>query len=516
MSRTSFKEFLRTDNGLLLLIACVKLAVHLITNALGGYGIFRDELYYFACSDRPATGYVDQPPFSIYLLIVSRFLFGDSLFALRLFPALAGSVTVFVTGLIARQYGGGRWAQALAATASTFSIINLGMDTIFQMNAFDILLWTISLWLLGEVVLRGTSRTWLLLGVSLGVGLMNKISVLWLGTGIALGLLLTEHRRWLRTPWPYVSAGIAGLIFLPYVLWNFTHDFAHLEFIRNATGGKYSGLTPWSFALGQVLINNPLTVLLWLPGLAGLLFGKELTRFRILGVVYCTAFVILAANGHSKAEYLAAAYAPPYAAGGLLMERWGSRPGWRILRPGLVSLLVLSGLGLAPVTVPILPIRTYIAYANALGIAPSTPEGIRLEKLPQFYADMFGWEDKAAAVAQVYKRLTTDEQARCAIFGNNYGRCASIDYFGRKYNLPHAIGNHNNYWIWGPDGYTGEIVIIIGGNTDDLRQRFDSVEVAARVHTEYCIPYENDLAIHLCRRLKTPWKDLWAEIKHYE
>jgi hypothetical protein len=141
---------------------------------------------------------------------------------------------------------------------------------------------------------------------------------------------------------------------------------------------------------------------------------------------------------------------------------------------------------------------------------------IRLEKLPQFYADMFGWEDKAAAVAQVYKRLTTDEQARCAIFGNNYGRCASIDYFSRKYNLPHAIGNHNNYWIWGPDGYTGEIVIIIGGNTDDLRQRFDSVEVAARVHTEYCIPYENDLAIHLCRRLKTPWKDLWAEIKHYE
>jgi hypothetical protein len=516
MSRPSIKEFLRTDNGLLLMIAGAKLAIHLVTNALGGYGIFRDELYYFACSERPSTGYVDQPPFSIYLLILSRFLFGDSLFALRILPAVAGAATVFLTGLIVRQYGGGRWAQTLAASASAFSLINMGTDTIFQMNAFDILLWTVSFWLLAEIILHGTNRHWLLLGIVLGLGLLNKISVLWLGAGIAVGLLFTPERRWLRTPWPYVAACIAGMIFLPYIVWNITHGLAHLEFIRNASGGKYSGLTPISFALGQIPINNPVSVLLWLPGYLALLFASGLRRFRIFGIVYSTAFLVLVANGHSKAEYLSAAYAPLFAAGGVLVERLGSRAGWRLVRPIGLVLLIVTGVVLAPVVLPILPVHTYIAYAEKLGIAPASPEGIRLGKLPQFYADMFGWAEKARAVAQVYRRLTPDEQARCAIYAQNYGRSAAIDYFGRAYGLPKAIGNHNSYWVWGPGTYTGEIMIVIGGNTDDLRRRFDSVEVATTVHTEYCIPYENDIPIHLCRHINTPLRDLWPENRHYE
>jgi hypothetical protein len=236
----------------------------------------------------------------------------------------------------------------------------------------------------------------------------------------------------------------------------------------------------------------------------------------MFGIVYLTAFIVLVANGHSKAEYLAAAYAPLYAAGGFLMERWGGRPGWRLVRPVFLVLLIVSGAALAPVVLPILPVRMYIAYAEKLGIAPGSPEGKKLEKLPQFYADMFGWEEKARAVAQVYRQLTPDEQVRCAIFGQNYGRSASIDYFGRAYGLPKAIGNHNSYWVWGPGKYTGDIMIVIGGNAVDLRTRFDSVEVAATVHTEYCIPYENDLPIHLCRHIKTPLRDLWPESKHYE
>lgn len=512
----SINDFIRTDNGLLFLIAFVILLIHLVTNALGGYGIFRDELYYLACADRPAVGYVDQPPFSIYLLTANRFLLGDSLFALRFMPAVAGAATVFLTGLVARQYGGGRWAQALAATASTFSLINMGMDGVYSMNPIDILLWTIALWLLGEIVLRGTTRHWLLLGVVLGVALMNKISTLWLGGGIAIGLLSTSQRHWLRTPWPFVAGGIAGLIFLPYILWNVVHDFAHLEFIRNATSGKYSGLNLLSFAMGQLLINNPLTAILWLPGLIGLLFMKALSRFRILGIVYCVAFAVLIANGHSKAEYLAASYAPLYAAGGVLMERWGSTARWRLLRPVYIILLIASGLVLAPIVIPILPVQTYISYAKALGISPETSERKRLDKLPQFYADMFGWEDKATAVARVYEGLASEEQARCAIFGENYGRSAAIDFFGRRHGLPRAIGNHNNYWIWGPGRYTGEIMIVIGGDINHLRRQFDSVDVAARVHTEYCIPYENDLPIYVCRRLKSPLKDLWSQIKHYE
>jgi hypothetical protein len=226
--------------------------------------------------------------------------------------------------------------------------------------------------------------------------------------------------------------------------------------------------------------------------------------------------LILMLNGHSKPEYLAAAYAPLFAAGGMIWESWGARQQWRIVRPAFLTLLLAGGLALAPFALPMLPVETYIRYAASLGVTPSTTEKKELGRLPQHYADMFGWAEKVEAVANVFRGLSPDEQARCAILANNYGRAAAIDYFGRKYGLPRAIGTHNNYWLWGPRDYTGEIMIIIGWNTDDLRKRFATVEIPARVTTGYAMPYENDLPIHLCRGARRPLQDVWGALKHYE
>jgi hypothetical protein len=513
----SLKEFLKTDLGLLTLIALAKLLIHLYTNAFAGYGYFRDELYYLACAEHPDTGYVDQPPLSIYVLMVNRAILGNSLFALRFLPALAGAVTVFLTGLVAREMGGGKYAQASAAIASGIGVVALAMHTVFSMNALDILLWTLAYWVLIRLIRTRDPRHWILLGVVLGLGLLNKIGVLWFGAGIALGLLLTPLRSWLKTPWPYAAGVIAMLFFLPYLVWNLQHDFAHLEFIRNATGGKYSGLTPLVFAAGQLLINNPVTVPLSMLGLGGLFLRKDLKEYRILGIIYAVAFAILALNGHSKPEYLTASYAPIFAAGGFVLERMGQGKILKFVRPAYLALLLAGGILFAPVTLPILPVGAYIEYANALGVAPSTSEGKRLEKLPQFYADMFGWEEKAAAVADVFSRLTPEEKAKCFIFGHNYGRCASIDFFGPRYGLPKSIGLHNNYWIWGPRDCSGEIMIVLGGDMTDLQSRFESVELAGRVaRSEYCMPYENNLPIHVCRHLKPPAAGLWPQMKHYE
>ena len=137
-------------------------------------------------------------------------------------------------------------------------------------------------------------------------------------------------------------------------------------------------------------------------------------------------------------------------------------------------------------------------------------------KLPQFYADMFGWEDKGKAVARVYHSLFPEDQKKCALFGDNYGRSAAIDFFGRKEGLPRALGGHNSYWIWGPRGHRGELVIILGGNLEDKKEIFESVVVADSVHSEYCMPYENDLRIYVCRNLKVPLDQMWPRVKHYE
>lgn len=506
----------RQRNELLLIasLALVKLALHLVVNLFDGYGYFRDELYYLACAEHLDIGYVDQPPFSIYMLALQRALLGDSLVMLRLLPAVAGAATVFLIGLMVRVLGGRIYAILLAGLASLVSLIYLAMFSIYSMNAIDILLWTLAAYLLLQIEKTKDVRLWILLGLTLGIGLLNKTGVLWLGFGLAVGLVLTPWRTWFKTPWPWIAGAVALLGFLPYMFWNLQHDFAHLEFIRRATEGKYAGISRVDFLVGQFLIQNPTTFPIWVAGLGMLLFSKAMRQGRILGVIFLTVAAILLVNGQSKAEYLSAAYGPLFAAGGVAFERWLAVRQVRVVRI-LLAVLVASGFFLAPVTVPLLPVRDYLAYAEALGIQPSTSEDLELSELPQFYADCFGWEEKARAVAEVYHRLSPEEQQRARVFSYNYGRCGAVDFFGKAYGLPPAIGLHNSYWIWGPGDFDGEVLIVLGGSEDGLPGAFEEVELAGNVSCQYCMPYENHLNIYVCRRLKTPIGELWPRLKHY-
>jgi len=442
-------------------------------------------------------------------------LFGDSLFAIRLLPAIAGAATVFLTGLMARKLGGGRFAQDLASLASIVSLILLAMDGFFSMNAFDLLFWAWSAYVLILLVKTGDKKYWLYLGLLLGLGLLNKISVLWLGFGILVGVAATSERRWLKTEYPYIAGVIAFALFLPFIIWNATHGLAHLEFIRNASSDKYSSLTLMTFLTGQILVQNPVTLPLWFSGLLWFLFSKKEKRFRMLAYVYLTALAVLILNGHSKPEYLSPAYSMLFAGGAVGIERWTSVQSLRWIKP-VYAIVLIAGIALAPVTLPILPVETYIRYADALGIAPTTAEAKQLDKLPQFYADMFGWEDKAAAVAKVFHSLSPEDQAKCALFGDNYGRCGAIDFYSKKYGMPKSIGSHNNYWLWGPRNYNGDLVIVLGGDLKSKTDRFESVTIADTVRSAYAMPYENNLAIYVCRHLKMPLKELWPQLKHYE
>ncbi|MGZ7066555.1 MAG: glycosyltransferase family 39 protein [Candidatus Aminicenantales bacterium] len=322
----------RSGNDIFLIFgfAAAALAFHLAVNAFGGYGIFRDEYYYIACSKRLAAGYVDQPPLAMFLMAAGRALFGASQFGIRVLPALAHAATIVLGGFVARKLGGRRTAVLLTCVAVSLTPLIVGHTNIFQMNAFAHLLWAAAVYTVVLIVEKSRPRLWVLLGFVMGLGLLNKIDFLWFGAGLAAGLLLTDLRKHLRTPWPYAAAGIALLAFSPFIIWNITHDFAHLEFIRNATAGKYSGLTRLDFLVGQARDMNPLNMLLWVPGLFFLFFNREGRRFRVLGIIYITALAILLANPHSKSEYLAPAYMMLFAAGGVAVERWACRGkrGW--------------------------------------------------------------------------------------------------------------------------------------------------------------------------------------------
>ncbi len=503
------------DVFLILAFAFAALAFHLLVNAFGGYGIFRDEFYYIACSKRLAAGYVDQPPLAMWLLAAGRAVFGESQLGIRVLPAVAHALTVLLAGLITRRLGGRRAAVALACLAVLLAPIIIGHTNIFQMNAFSHLFWALAAYILVLIADKSRPGLWLLLGAVMGLGLLNKIDFLWFGAGLAAALLLTDLRKHLATPWPFAAAALALLIFSPYVIWNATHGWAHLEFIRNASAGKYSGLTRLGFIKDQALLLNPVNLLLWLPGLLYLLFSREARRYRVLGFIYLAAFVVLLANPHSKSEYLAPAYAMLFAAGGVSVERWASRGkrGWAV-----VSLAALSGvtsLMLIPFAVPVLPVETYIAYSAALGVKPSTPENNRLAELPQFYADMFGWEGLARDVSAVYLSLPEAERASAVIYARNYGEAASLEYFASKYPLPRVVSPHNNYWVWGYPKEGFRTVIVLRGNFEELKGLCDQVTLAAVHACRYCMPYENDMPIFICRGVHVPPAEIWRKDKNF-
>jgi hypothetical protein len=488
--------------------------LHLITNLTGAYGFFRDELYYIACSDHLAWGYVDQPPFSLFLLKFSRLIFGDSLTAIRIVPLLMHTGTIVITGLMVKEMGGKVFAIFLASLAIALSPIHLGGSLIYSMNSIDSFIWALSVLLILKIINTKRQSYWIWLGILLGIGLLNKISVLFLGSGIFVGILFT-NRQWFTTRWPYLAGVIAFTLFLPYIFWNITHDYAHLEFIRNASSSKYAGLNAMSFIKDQVTFLNPISTPLWIGGLLALFFFAPLKEYRIVAWIYITAFAILIINGTSKGEYLAPAYASLFAAAGVLFEQLTSAK-VRWLRYVYPVLILISASLLMPLVLPVLSVEKFVSYSKKLGLEPSSNEGKKLSDLPQFYADMFGWKEKAKDVATVYNTLSQKDKAKCAIISSNYGRCGAIDFFGEQYGLPKSIGTHNNYWIWGPRDYTGEVLIILGGKLDDHVNDFESVVQAGVSTCDHCMPYENNVNIFICRGLKHKITDVWPHEKHYD
>ncbi len=499
-------------------LAFMQLAIQVLFHQ--NYGYFRDELYYIACSEHLAWGYVDQPPFSLALLAVNRWLLGDSLHALRFLPTLVISGVVVLAALMARRFGGGRFAQGLAALAVVAAPVLLGQGKFFSMNAFDVLFWVLALYLFIAIISGGSAKLWIYFGLVIGFGLLNKYSIGFLVIGLVAGLLLTSHRRQLASRWFWAGALLAGLIFLPHVLWEIKNGFPSLEFMRNASQLKNAPLTPFQFLGGQFLYVNFFNAPIWLLGLYFFFFHPAGKPFRLLGWTYVVVFIIMTAGG-AKVYYLAPIYPVLLAGGAVLIERFIRARAWNWMKPVCASILAVSALIFAPFAIPILPVETFIAYQSALGQTPRAEERSSLGVLPQLYADEFGWEEMVAQVAGVYQKLSAEDQANCVIYVRNYGEAGAIDFFGKKYSLPQALCAHNNYWLWGPGKLSGDIAIIFGGSHDlqenltDLSSRYRQVELAATTNCRYSMPYENGRQIFLCRGMNTTFQALWSEERFY-
>jgi len=502
-----------TATALVLCISACKLLVHLYAGR--HYGYFIDELYYLACSRHLDWGYVDQPPLIAVITWLARSLLGDSLPAIRFLPAVAGAAEVALTALIARELGGKRFAQGLAAIAALVAPGFLAADSLLTMNAFEPLFWLGGAYLLIRIIKTGNPKLWIWFGMLAGVGLENKYSMLIFGAGIVVGLLLTPQRRALSSRWLWIGGALAFLIFLPNLLWNIHHHFPFLVLHANIQrSGRDVPLGPLAFFAQEILTLLPLTLPIWLAGLWFYFFSRLGKPFRALGWAWVfTAAVIVKLS--PRIYYLYPVFPVLFAAGSVMWEAWLDRPRHQWLKLAYPALMVGAGAVFSPLVIPVLPPQMYIRYTKALHLQPPRLETHRLGPLPQLYADQFGWEEMTATVARVYNSLPPEVRAKTAIFGQNYGQAGAIDLFGPKYGLPPAISGHQNYFYWGPREYTGESMIVMQGQQQDLERRFASVEKVASVYHPYSMPYEH-FDVFYCRGLKQPLKEIWPQVKNWD
>ncbi len=487
--------------GVLIVLCAIKLALHLFTS-VRHYGYFRDELYYLDLARHLDWGYVDCAPL-IAVYAKAALLMGGSLAALRIIPAIAGAVLIIITMLLARELGGGRYAQLLAGLAILLAPAYLSTDSLLSMNAFEPLYWMACALVLARILRTGESRLWLRFGVFAGLGLENKHSTLSFGFAVVVALLLTQHRQEFAKRWIWIAGAIALALFLPNIIWQIRHHFPTIEDLGNVRRmGKNVVLGPMAFVKEQILDMGPILLLVWLPGLVWLLRKRT---WRVLGVTFVVFFVLMEI-AHAKNYYVFPIYPMAFAGGAIAIEEWlASKAAWT--RAMVVAVVVIASIPLVPMTTWMLSPEHLLAYQNAIGFKPAKQEVHHESLLNQPIADQFGWPEMVREVAGIYDSLPPAERAETGIWAGNYGEAGAINLFGPQYGLPRAYSRHQNHWYWGPPPQVYKNLIVLEWDHDDVADNCTSYQPFE--HYERWGMGEENTPIYLCRGVKFDIQKIW-------
>jgi hypothetical protein len=497
----------------IIISAVVKFAMHMYMAP--GYGFFGDEFYTIALSRHLAFGYVDLPPLVPALVALSRALLGESLFAMHIVPALAGSATLVFVCLITKEFGGKSFAVMLSAMGFIFVPLWLGIDSIFCYDSIDQLILAGFLFTLVRFLQNGNKKLWILMGVIAGIACMTKMTILFFGPGFLAALLISKYRRDLLTPWPWLGAGLCLVIVMPYLLWQITNHWPTLEYWNN-----YGTLRVYQTSLPQYLTNilismNPFLLPLWIAGLYRIFQPLNGKKYGFMGVLFLVTLV-LEFLLHAAVRMLAPLFIPLIAAGAVLIEdklteiRWG-----KVLKTMVTVYLLITGCYMVPSSLPVIPIDRLSAYSESIN--PWFRSMREFNGGPSYYPVMLsyriGWDELAQGVAEVYNNLPDEDRASAGIYTDWFMDAGAIDVLGPQYGLPHAVSGSLTYYLWGP-GYSWDVMIIITGRTNQVAVFFDKCELKATVDQEFNYPI-GFVNIFVCREPKIPADEIWSSLKSY-
>jgi hypothetical protein len=493
--------YTRNNLALLISIGAATLLVHLL--AAGRYGFNRDELACLEDARHLAWGYVAYPPLTPFFGRLALTLFGTSLVGFRFFSALVQAVGVVLTGFMARDMGGGRSAQVVAACAAI--PFSLGAGALMQYTSFDYFFWVLTAYFVVRLLKTGDPRYFLLVGAAIGLGLLAKYTMLFFALGVLAGFLFSDARKYFRAIWPWLGLLASFLIVTPNFLWQVRHHFVAWDFLRFLHHRDVAeGLTR-SFLADQfemTLLFFPL----WLAGLWFCLVAHDGKSFRALAWLYLVPLVIfLVAEG--RGYYLMPAYTFLYAAGAVWGERWISRLRLRqarLIRVAAVAALTISILGATAVGLPIAPIHSkWFRAADAMNLT---------------LRDEIGWEDLVFTLAQVRDSLTPELRPHLGILAENYGEVGAINLYGPRYGLPRAISGVNSSWERGYGDPPPQTLIILGFQRPFVEGNFESCRLVAQNTNSFGVVNEETTErrdIFLCGPPKAGWQQFWRAFQYY-
>ena len=489
------------DRAIVLLIAVAMAALHLATN--NRYGFHRDELQFLSDARHLDWGFVAYPPLTPFLERISLGLFGLSMVGLRLFSVIAQTAVIVVSGLMARDLGGGRLAQIMTALAAALSPLPIFEGTEFQYSSFDFLWWVLIAWFTIRLLKTENPRWWIAIGAAVGIGLLTKYSILFFIAGILGGLVLSGARRYLKSGWFWAGIALALIIFAPNFVWLVRHDFISYHFLqhihaRDVGEGRADGFIKDQFLLCVNLFAAPV----WLAGLAYYLRDR---RYRMMAWMYLIPLALFFV-GKGRFYYVSAAYPMLLAMGSVAFERWvAALPRWGRLTAQIVLFSGISIVG---------------AFVCALLIPFATSGPIRDFALKNNgdLREEFGWDELVKTIAGIRDSLPPEQQSGVGILVGNYGEQGAVEMLGPAFHLPPPISMTNSAWLRGYPAQPPTTLIVVGFSQKSADRALTSCRLAGHNGNSQGIKneeseYHED--IFVCGPPRKPWPEFWKDYQAF-
>jgi len=465
-------------------VAFATLLIHMLVST--NYELHRDAYLYLAQSDHLSWGYLSIPPLTPFVAHFWQLLFGSSVFAVRLIPAMIGALSILIIGQIVRELGGRTWSLMMACLAYLAAPAFLRTGSLFQPVSFDCLFWLLGTWAMVGLLRSENRKWWLILGIIFGLGFLNKYSIVFPALAFVIGLSLTKQRFLFRTRWLLFGAVAAFLIMLPNLLWQFNHNWPVVHHMTQLRDSQLIHVRLSDFLIMQAFMIFP-ALPVFLAGLFYVLFDKSAQRFRSMGFTYLVLLILLIILS-GKSYYTLGIYPVFFFFGGVAITRYtGGKLQWS--RYVLAVLMVLITLPILPMSLPLLSYPAMVRYDQVISKMGMndllTWEDGTVHPLPQDYADMTGWKELADIVDSTFNALPSEEQKMTGIYAENYGEAGAIHYFNKHKDIPEPISFNGSFLFWAPDSIRGSTLIYVNNDTTDVGKLFQEVTLAGSITNPY-------------------------------